>query len=317
MRYSPYILGSGKAAQAIIEALKVIEVVHPENSFNSIQKLKRGEGFPDVKNVENALLIIANPHALHADGILKGESAGFKKIITEKPAATSLEQIKTLRSVNIPVGVCHGYRQMWGIQTLKSMIQNGEFGEIISIEGRYWQSSSAQKALSKIKSDSWKNNPEISGPSDVLMDLATHWIDAAIFLAGKNPQNIQLWKSHINAEAPHRDTHVQITMNFPNTRAMASVSKTIHGSPNHFEINIIGEKKFGTWKFLKQDLIEISEGSTRTFITRSDTKMGSGHWPHHSLGWLEGYVEVIYQYLIDGNYPTLKQNLDMLEIVLS
>lgn len=312
MKITPFILGSGKAAQALLEALKIIQIVHPEIQFHEAIKLKRGERFPDVSGVQNSLLLIANPHALHAAAILEGERAGFKFIVTEKPAATSKEDIEKLRNIKIPVAVCHGYRQMWGIQTLKQMIQNREFGDIISLEGRYWQSSSAQKALAGLQTQSWKNNPQLSGESDVLLDLATHWIDAAIFLAGDEPKNISLWKSYQNAEAPHRDTHVQLTMDFSSTRAMASVSKTVHGSPNHFEMNVIGTRKYGCWKFLEQDTVEISEGSKRTFITRDRTDIGSGHWPHHSLGWLEGYVEVIYQYLVNGSYPTLNENLAML-----
>lgn len=312
MNFSPYILGSGKAAQAIQEALKIVATVHPEMTFSKMIQLKRGEAFPDVTKIENPLLLIANPHALHAAAILEGEESGFKFIVTEKPAATNPQDIEKLRAVKTPVAVCHGYRQSWGIQTLKEMIQKGEFGDIISLEGRYWQSSSAQKAIAGQKTNSWKNSPEISGPSDVLLDLATHWIDAAIYLAGENPRNISFWKSYLNAEAPHRDTHVQLTMEFSNTRAMASVSKTVHGAPNHFEMNVIGTKKYGAWKFIVPDILEISEGATRSFISRQRTDLGSGHWPHHSLGWLEGYIEVIYQYLNGGSYPTLNENLNML-----
>ena len=312
MKFSPYILGSGKAAQAMAEALKIIATIHPDFTFSETTQLKRAEDFPDVTKIENPLLLIANPHALHAAAIIDGEKAGFKFIVTEKPAATNLTDIERLRDIEMPVAVCHGYRQMWGMQTLRDMIQKGEFGDIISLEGRYWQSSSAEKAIAKLKTNSWKNSPDISGPADVLLDLATHWIDAAIFLAGESPKNISLWKSYLNAEASHRDTHIQLTMEFPNTRAMASVSKTVHGAPNHFEMNVIGTKKYGAWKFLESDILEVSEGSTRSFITRKRTDIGSGHWPHHSLGWLEGYVEVIYQYLKGGSYPTLKENLEML-----
>lgn len=316
MIFYPYIIGSGKAAQAILEALKIIELSDTQIQFETPVRIKRGESIPDVHKKENSLLIIANPHALHADALIAGEKAGFKLMISEKPAATSQEKISALRSLKVPVAICHGYRQMWGPQTIRSMVSSGELGELIAIEGRYWQSSSAQKALSGIKSNSWKNDQILSGNADVLLDLATHWIDAAIFISGSKPSNINLWKSFKNSEAPHRDTHVQLTMNLDDTRVMASISKTVHGAPNHFELNIIGSKKYVAWKFLEQDLIETSEGSSRTFIARNSTDTGSGHWPHHSLGWLEGYVEVIKQYLKKGNYPTLEENLDMLETII-
>ena len=316
MQITPYVLGSGKAATAIIESLRAIETIHPELSFLPLVKLKRNENFPDVREVTHPVLFIANPHALHAKAISQGEKAGFKLIVCEKPAAINTEQIEILRKVQTPVAVLHVYRQTWGIQTLKDMIEKNEFGEIISIEGRYWQSSSAQKAMAGIKSDSWKNNPELSGNSDVLLDLACHWVDAAIFLAGKKPENVSLWKSFVNAEASHRDTHVQLSMEFPGgIRSMASVSKTVHGAPNHFEMNIIGSKKYGCWRFSEQDILEVSQGATRSFITRNRTDIGSGHWPHHGLGWIEGYVEIIYQAIINGKFPTLSDNLNVMSIL--
>jgi predicted dehydrogenase len=318
MQITPFVLGSGKAAQAITESLKVLEIVHPDITLLPVQKLKRNQNFAEaVIGATHPVLFIANPHALHAQAILEGEAAGFKLIVCEKPGATSKEQIAALEKVTTPVAICHGYRQMWGIQTLKKMLDQGEFGEIISLEGRYWQSSSAQKALLQQKSTSWKNDQNLSGPSDVLFDIATHWADAVIFLAGTKPEKLSLWRSYKNAEASHRDTHVHLQMEFPGGyRAMGSISKTVHGAPNHFEINVIGTKKYACWKFLEQDLLEVSSGATRSLITRDSTNMGSGHWPHHSLGWIEGYIEVIYQALKGGSYPTLKENLSMMELLL-
>lgn len=126
--------------------------------------------------------MIATPHALHSKAILEADKSGFKLIVVEKPVAVSLDQVKSLRSVKTPVAVLHGYRQSWGIQTLKKMIDEGSLGDIISIEGKYWQSSSAQKALQGTKSTSWKNDPSLSGEADTLVDLASHWADACRFL---------------------------------------------------------------------------------------------------------------------------------------
>lgn len=308
MKISPYMLGSGKAAAAIVEALRIIEVNH-DIEVGPVQKIKRNSPIPDVTNISYPVLFIANPHALHAKAILEGEKAGFKLIVTEKPAATSLEQIEKLKQVKIPVAVCHGYRQMWGIQTIKEMFEREELGELISLEGRYWQSSAAERAVSGKKSDSWKNDTDLSGPADVVFDLATHWLDAAIFIAGK-PHDITLWRSFKNGEAAHRDTHVHLNLGFTNSaRGMCSVSKTVHGAGNHFEINFIGTKKHATWKFAEPDILELSEGSMRSYISRKRTDIGSGHNPHHGMGWLEGYIEIILQALKGGSYPTLHESL--------
>lgn len=322
MQITPFILGSGRAATAIMESLAVIAIAKPDVSLLPVRRLQRGDPV-HTEDAVNPVLFIANPHALHAPSILAGEKAGFSLIVCEKPAAVSAAQIESLRGVKTPVAVCHGYRQMWGVQTLKAMIEAGEFGEIISIEGRYWQSSTANSALTGDTTQSWKNNPELSGPSDALIDIGSHWADAALFLAGELPDNLALWLSYANAPAPHRDSHVHLQLTFPSgTRALCSISKTVHGAPNHFEINVIGSRKYACWKFLEQDQLEIGLGTERRYITRNRSDLGSGHWPHHGLGWIEGYVEIIYQAIkgLDGgrvDYPTLAQNLDVMGLLLN
>lgn len=55
-----------------------------------------------------------------------------------------LGQIQALKDVKTSVAILHGYRMMWGPQTLHQMLTAGEFGQIISLESRYWQSSVAR-----------------------------------------------------------------------------------------------------------------------------------------------------------------------------
>lgn len=148
MKIQPYVLGSGRAAQALLKSLAVLKITD-SFEFEEAIHVKRDQSLKGLTKKEVfSLLIIANPHALHAPKIIEADGE-FNLIITEKPVCTSLEEIEALKKVKTPVAVCHGYRQSWGIQTLKKMIQEGALGEIISIEGRYWQSSTAQRALEK------------------------------------------------------------------------------------------------------------------------------------------------------------------------
>lgn len=119
---------------------------------------------------------------------------------------------------------------------------------------------------------------------------------------GEEIETMSVWRSFINAEAPHRDTHVHLHFNFRGEkRGFGSISKTVHGAPNQFEISIIGSKKFASWKFIEPDLIKLGESAVRSFIPRQTTEMGSQHWPFHGLGWLEGYVEIIQSALKKGS----------------
>lgn len=171
MNYTPFVMGSGRAARAMREAMRVVEIAVPEISFLPLRQLARGESPKGITaGAENPILFIANPHGLHAPSILEADSEGYQLIVVEKPAAVSLDEVRALSRIKTPVAVCHGYRQMWGVQTLRRQVEAGEFGQIIAVEGRYWQSSSAQSSMAETKSPSWKNDPRLGGTSDTLID---------------------------------------------------------------------------------------------------------------------------------------------------
>lgn len=321
----PFILGSGRAAQAIHKSLLILESIQTEFKFASIHQLKRDESFKNLVKPDSIhLLCIANPPGLHTQALLQGAIHHFDLILVEKPACVSTEDVHALRKIKTPVAVCHVYRQTWGVQTLKEMIDSGEFGEIIAIEGRYWQSSAAQRAVGEIAKGGWKNDPALCGPYDALLDVGTHWVDAALFLLSQKPVTTSCWLSYANAEAPHRDTHVQLSMTCHNgIRIQASISKTIHGATNHFEINVLGTKRTATWTFLNPDQILIGRGSSLKTLCRTQTALGSRQPAFHGLGWLEGYVEILNQYIFSyknntkPTYPTLSEHLDVLDLLLS
>jgi predicted dehydrogenase len=322
MTITPVILGSGRSGDAIAKSFAILNIMRPELKIMSPVRLERGASLVEEKNkYTNSLLCIANPHGLHADAILEADRAGYAGILCEKPACVNLDQLQALRSVKTPTAILHVYRQMWGIQTIKKMMLENKFGEIISIEGRYWQASTAERALTP-GSKGWKDDPKLTGDYDTYLDIGTHWVDAVNYLLGGVPDRISGWRSFTNAVSLHRDSHVHLTMNYPKTRALGSISKTIHGATNHFEINIIGSRLAATWKFQEPDEIFIGEGRERRVLTRKDSELGSKQPPHHGMGWLEGYIEIANALVDDinqqgqKNYPTLTENLNTLEVML-
>ena len=325
MPITPFILGRGMAGQAFQKSLAILALQHPDWGIQGTVPLSRNQKPEISTQTPNPVLFIANPHGLHASSILEGEKAGFKAVVVEKPACVNLKEVESLKGVRIPVAVCHGYHQMWGPQTLKQMLGTGEFGELISIEGHYWQSSAAQKALEPSpKPHPWKNDPKLSGGSDALIDIGVHWVETAAFLMGEPSFKGSAWLSYANAESSHRDTHVQLNLEFSaGRRALASISKTFHGASNDFEISLIGTQQSATWNFVNPDGIWVGKGGSRTFLPRKENSLGSQQPPFHALGWLEGYIEITRQLLLEllgksgGNYPRLENNLKVLESLFS
>lgn len=316
----PHFIGSGSAATAMHRALYCASGVHSDWSIADSIKIARGEPISIRSPKEGRpILFIANPHGFHAQSIIDGVKAGFSAIIAEKPVCVSLEEAKLLRGVGqeVPIAVCHGYRAAWGVKTLQQLVESGELGEVFAVEGRYWQSSAAQSAGKK--SDNWKNDPKISGPFDVLGDLASHWTDLLFFLNGGKCEKAQVWKSYVNSETPHRDTHVQLVMEFSRIgRTIGSISKTVHGAGNHLEVNVLGDKGRASWNFSDPDRVLLAHGESEHYVVRKKgTPVGSRQAPFHGLGWLEGYVDIIEKALSgQGEYPTLGEALDVMETLL-
>ncbi|MFY7994157.1 MAG: Gfo/Idh/MocA family protein [Bacteriovoracaceae bacterium] len=324
MKITPFLIGSGMAGQAILKSLEVIKLISPELHLAPTVPLKRDQSLEGlVANAENAVLFIANPSALHASTILKAETVGFKTIVCEKPIATDLDQIELLKKVKARVAVLHGYRMMWGPQTIEKMLNGGEFGELISIESRFWQSSVAQKALSKAPERApWKSDISLNGKYDVLLDLGSHWIDMITYLAADFPSSTEARLSTINALSPGRDTHLNLNLQFNNgLYATGSISKAVHGTGNSFEINILGAKKSCSWNFLNPDEIIIGEGAHQLTRKRTESSLGGKQNSFHGLGWIDGHIEVIHQILMElngkkGDYPNLEVSLKNLESLL-
>ena len=325
MSITPLILGSGHSGQAIAKSLSIISLMRPELNIATPIWLKRGALLSDERQkYKQAVLCISNPHALHSSAIIEADLANYNAILCEKPACVNIDQLQSLRAIKTPTAILQIFRQTWGLQTLKQMMLENSFGELITVEGRYWQSSSAERALFKNNSNkSWKDDPLLSGEFDTYLDLGVHWIDAVSFLLGVAPTQINASRSFANAHVPHRESHIQMNIEFLNiTNAFGSISKTFHGANNHFEINLLGSKMSATWNFLRPDEIIIGEGRDIRVLTRKDSKLGSKQSPFHGMGWLEGYIEItsqLFTEVFEGQsavYPRLSENLNVMESML-
>ncbi len=321
----PFLLGRGNAGQAMAKSFALIDYLDTELKVLPPIWIERGTPLAAVpKGPTKRLLAIANPHGLHAKAIAEAAEAGFDAIVCDKPAAVTSAQSVSLRKWGTAVTVCHGYRQSWGPRWLKAWVGSGELGDVISIEGRYWQASAAQKALSGVKSANvWKNDPALSGAFDTFLDLGAHWVDLVQHLMGERPEGARAWLHHANAEAEHRDTHVQLEMNFAGRkRAWASLSKTFHGQGNNLEIHVLGSRAAASWSFERPDEIIVAKGAERHVHVRKDTTLGLKQAPFHGAGWLEGYAEILHQAarravdLPSLAVPTLNEHLDAVDTLL-
>jgi len=322
---NPVLVGRGMAGQAILKSLAIVSQTDPELELLPVQQVKRNHPVSTyISSHHGNVLFLANPSALHAASIKEGIEAGFHAIAAEKPVCVLPEELDELKDINTFVSVYHGYRAMWGTRTIKGMIEAGDLGEVFSFESRYWQSSSAHKALKGIPENSWKTATHLNGPFGALTDLGSHVVDICLYLMAEKPLNSQCRLSYRNSAAAHLDTHVSLSLDFPGDRhAQASISKTMHGAANDFEYTVVGTKGSATWRFMRPDEVEFGSGNRKITIPREMRNTSSGTMPFHGLGWLEGYVDITHQTLrrvsgLDSSpVPILPEALSVMDVLLN
>lgn len=163
---------------------------HPEIELVGVSDVDKGEGkkvastygteyFPDyISLLESDLdaVSIAVPTSLHADIALNAAEYGINMLI-EKPISKSIGEaesiIKTARENNVKVMVGHIERFNPAVVRLKEMVDNGEFGKIITISGR---------RIGPF-------NPRIRDVG-IIIDLAVHEIDVFSYIFGKVAEEV-------------------------------------------------------------------------------------------------------------------------------
>ena len=311
-RIEPILVGSGGAAAALRHALALFpkDVAPP-------RLVTRGAPLPPP-DPERSLLVLANPHALHAPRLLEAAELGYRHAICEKPAAVDLDQLRALDGLPMEVWICHGYRLMWGPEELRRAWSEGRFGRVLSIEGRYWQAGVVREPAAQ----GWKDDPGLGGRFDVLLDLGTHWADLVVFLTGEAPQRVRVRRWYVNAPSPHRDTHAHLAMEHGEAASFGSISKTVHGAGNHLELHVLGERATARWRFADPDVIEWGETRTLRTQVRVERDLPARPAPFHGLGWLEGYVRLVGEVLGHLRHgrasraPTLEEHRVVLRALL-
>jgi predicted dehydrogenase len=122
---------------------------------------------PDIDAV-----ILVTPHSLHTDQIVAGAAAG-KHIFTEKPFALNKadaeRSIKAVEAAGIMIGLGHNQRYGAPQTIIKQMIDAGELGEIMHIEG-----NTSHDTLSDVQS--WRMDIK-EAPGGGLWHMGSHHLD--------------------------------------------------------------------------------------------------------------------------------------------
>ena len=125
---------------------------------------------------------ICTPNNTHAPMALKALKAG-KHVLCEKPLAMSAAEAKEMLDLAEKKGLCHAtnhnLRYYPVVQHARRMIEAGDLGEILVVQGTY-----SQDWLLYDTDYNWRIMRSANGPLRVVGDIGSHWMDMIQHVTG-------------------------------------------------------------------------------------------------------------------------------------
>jgi predicted dehydrogenase len=188
------ILGSGFMGRVHAEAIRRlgdVEIVAIAGSASRDSKeLREQFNIPSATGDWRELLgradiqavHICTPNALHYP-MAKGFLEAGKHVLCEKPLALSSAEAKEMLDLanrhNLVHCTNHNLRYYPVVQQIRCMVESGELGEILVVQGTY-----SQDWLLYDTDFNWRIDAKANGPLRVMGDIGSHWMDMVQHLTG-------------------------------------------------------------------------------------------------------------------------------------
>jgi predicted dehydrogenase len=128
------------------------------------------------------VLHVCTPNAVHAAQALSAIERGIH-VVCEKPLAVSSDESRAMVEAAEERGVvhatCYHVRGYPLVEQMRSEVDDGVVGDVAFVHGRYLCDDVLFPA------SGWRVDPTRSGPSYVVGDLGTHWLDLAEHVTGQ------------------------------------------------------------------------------------------------------------------------------------
>jgi predicted dehydrogenase len=134
------------------------------------------------------VLHVCTPNDVHAAQSLAAFERGIH-VVCEKPLTVSTEQSRALvaaaEELKLVNATCYHTRSYPLVEQMRVDVAAGALGELTFVHGRYLCDDVLFPA------SGWRTDPARSGPSYVVGDLGTHWLDLAEHVTGRGVLEVQ------------------------------------------------------------------------------------------------------------------------------
>ena len=141
-----------------------------------------------LKDPEIDVVHICSPNHVHYIHSKEALLAG-KHVLCEKPLAMNSDEARELvalgREKGLVCAVHFNLRFYPLVHQARDMIQNGDLGRILAVNGVY-----QQDWLFYETDYNWRLEPEFGGESRAVADIGSHWFDAVEFVTGLKTEKV-------------------------------------------------------------------------------------------------------------------------------
>lgn len=169
----------------LIEMVRIADIV-PQAAKEGAERWGWQSHTSDWKEITRAkdidVVIIITPNGSHADIAIDAFNHG-KHVFCEKPLSNTVAEAERMTEAARKSGkvnlVNFSYRTWPGIELARQLIREGELGDLLHFEGRFFQDYAADPGLPF----SWRFDKSISG-GGAFGDIGSHIMDIACALMG-------------------------------------------------------------------------------------------------------------------------------------
>jgi predicted dehydrogenase len=320
------IIGAGFVGPVHVEALRRLGVQIialcdlPERANPAAAKLGIPRVFTNYREMVKAedvdVVHITAPNRFHCQMALAVVEAG-KHCVCEKPLAMNTAEtariVKRLRRTRTVFAVNYNVRFYAAVLQLRQLVERGELGDIIHVNGSYMQDW-----LFKDTDYNWRLLAEEGGKLRAVADIGTHWMDTSSFILGARIVSVladlATWhkqrrrplgevQTFAKADAHMRyapykvqtDDFASVLLEFSNgARGNLAVSQVAAGRKNCIRLEIYGSRKSACWCSEESELLHFGrrDGANETAV-RATAGFGDGAagFMDYPPGHVEGFPD--------------------------
>ena len=267
------IVGTGYMGSSHLDGLKRIDVLVRGVLGSSPQK---GQGFASEYNLPKAyatfddllsdpkvdVVHICTPNRAHYPMAKAALEAG-KHVVMEKPltmnSIESADLLALARRTGLAAVVNHNLRFFPRTLQAHALTRAGDLGEIHLLQGGY-----CQDWLFPSERWDWRLLPEIGGPTRVVSDIGSHWLDITTWITGSEVVELAARTAIFTPQRVNPVTGIPLRVETEDAATViaryangmlgtVTLSQSSPGRDNHFWFELTGAKSSLLWDQEKPD----------------------------------------------------------------